>query len=773
MCRRQSDGAFAEHIDKNGAPYYLHWLIEPPADESEPIIAEQPTGGGPELADVETRDKVYNALLDALTLSHKHLDDLRRRGLSAEEITRRRYRTMPPRFQPRLAAAVHKKSGTALLLTVPGFFVNGQGRLSLSMLSGLVIPARNREGRIIALAIRPDERLEGSGKYLWVSSQGHRGPSAGAPAHVPLGTDGAGPVWRITEGVLKADIATVLSGVPTIGAAGAGNWRPCAAILKAAGCKTVRLAYDADAWEKENVGIALGQAHKGLKAAGFVVEIERWDPSAGKGIDDVLSAHGVVDVLSGDDAAGAVAEAVPKRLDPALVELPAEVRPLTDYGNAERLAGKYREIIRFCKPWKSWLFFDGRRWARDDVGQLERHAKSTARRILAEAALVDDKDERKEVARWAFASESRTRLEAMVALAQSEDAIPILPDAFDRDPWLFNCQNGTIDLRTGALRTHNRQDYITMLCPVVFDAAAKCPLWESTLELVFGGNSELIAYWQSLCGCVLTGIVTEQVLPILFGSGENGKSTILNALLRIMGTDYAKKAPQNFLMVRRHESHPTELADLFGKRLIVAIETGEGARINEVLMKELTGTDPITARRMRENFWTFEPTHKVMLCTNHKPIIKGTDHALWRRIHLIPFNVKIPAAKKDKRMPLRLAGEAPGILAWCVRGCVAWNRSKGLEPPPEVREATEAYRSDQNVIGRFLAECCTVVRGSDTVKARASALFLAFQKWAEEAAEPAHAMSQKVFSEKLVEMGFEKKQDNWMWFLGIGLRQQD
>jgi putative DNA primase/helicase len=452
----------------------------------------------------------------------------------------------------------------------------------------------------------------------------------------------------------------------------------------------------------------------------------------------------------------------------APAELPEGIRPLTDYGNAERLVGKYRENIRYCKPWNSWLIYDGRRWARDEVGQVDRHAKATARQILAEAAQVDDKDERKAVVRWALASESRKNLEAMIVLARSEEAIPVLPDALDGDPWLFNCQNGTLDLRTGKLRPHRRDDYITAICPVAYDPRAECPLWESTLELVFDGNIDLIAYWRSLCGCVLTGDVSEQILPILFGTGENGKSTILNALLGVMGPDYAKKAPQNFLMVKRHESHPTELADLFGKRLVVAIETNEGARINEVLMKELTGSDPITARRMRENFWTFNPTHKLMLCTNHKPVIRGTDHALWRRIHLIPFGVKIPAETRDKRIASKLAAEAPGILAWCVRGCRAWQQSNGLEAPQEVREATEAYRNDQNAIGRFLAECCIVNREVSQIRAKSSALYAAYCKWAEDGHE--YTVTQKAFSEKLLEMGFEKKQIDTMWYLGIGLR---
>ena len=442
----------------------------------------------------------------------------------------------------------------------------------------------------------------------------------------------------------------------------------------------------------------------------------------------------------------------------------------TDLGNAERLVRHHGQDIRYVGPWKKWLAWDGIRWAIDRAA-VERWAKDTVRQIYHEAASLHDKTERTEAAKWATTSESCSRLEAMVKLAASEKGIEVLPQALDRDPWLLNCLNDTLDLRTGELHVHRREDLITRLCPVEFDPLAECPLWTATLDLVFGANADLIAYWQQLCGVILTGTVTEQILPILHGTGENGKSTLLNCLMGLLGTDYAIKAPPNFLMVKRHEAHPTELADLFGKRLVVAIETGEGVRINEVLVKELTGSDPIRARRMREDFWQFNPTHKVLLCTNHKPVIKGTDHAIWRRISLIPFVVKIPAERKDKRMSERLRQEWPGILAWCVRGCVEWQRSGGLEPPAKVQEATRSYREDEDVLARFVAENCVISPGAQQIRVKAAVLYNAYRAWTEGSGES--PVTQKRFGEAMTERGFERITNNGTWYVGVGLRSNE
>ena len=442
-------------------------------------------------------------------------------------------------------------------------------------------------------------------------------------------------------------------------------------------------------------------------------------------------------------------------------------RPKTELGNAERLVARHGKDLRFCHPWKKWLAWDGCRWRLDNTGEVRRRARRTVRAIFGEAKIVDDDDKRKQLAAWALGSETRDKLASMVHLAEVEDGIPILPDSLDRDPWLLNCLNGTLELKTGLLREHRRKDGITRVCPVTYKGDAECPWWTSTLHKIFAGNLDLIGFFQQLCGVALTGTTTEQILPILFGDGSNGKSTILNALLEMLGPDYAIKAPPELLMVKRNESHPTERAALFGKRLVVAIETNDTSRINEKMVKELTGSDIISARRMREDFWDFKPTHKIMLCTNHKPAVRGTDYAIWRRLKLIPFTVKIPDDQADKEMPEKLTGELSGILAWCVQGCLDWQEA-GLNPPKEVTEATEEYRKDEDVLEAFLAEHCTI---NPALRAKATPLYERYRQSSERTGEtPAN---QRKFGKAMTAKGFTRVLDNGTWYQGIGLRHED
>lgn len=455
---------------------------------------------------------------------------------------------------------------------------------------------------------------------------------------------------------------------------------------------------------------------------------------------------------------------VPPRADPdaELAELPR-----TDLGNGERLVARFGGGVRFCHPWGKWLHYDGRRWALDQTAAIRRLAKQAVRAILAEAATIEDDGERRAHARWSRASEGRARVEAMLHFAAAEAGVPILPDEVDRDPWLFNVNNGTIDLRSGARRPHRREDLITKLCPIDYDPDATCPLWDRTLSLFFAGDAELIDYFRRICGYALAGTVRDHILPIAYGVGNNGKSTILGTLLETLGPDYAMKAPPNLLMIRRGEAHPTELADLFGKRLVCAIETEQGRHLAEALVKELTGGDKIRARRMREDFWEFAPSHTLIVGTNHKPAIRGTDHGIWRRIRLIPFTVRIDDRDADKSMPHRLLAERPGILAWCVRGCLDW-QGRGLETPEAVVEATADYRREQDVLGAFLEEHTI---GSESCRVKAGDLYGRYRAWAEANGEI--ALTQTAFGIAITERGAEKKKTNsGIWYLGLGLKQE-
>jgi putative DNA primase/helicase len=368
------------------------------------------------------------------------------------------------------------------------------------------------------------------------------------------------------------------------------------------------------------------------------------------------------------------------------------------------------------------------------------------------------------VLKWALKSEAAPRLSAMIALAESEPTIPVLPYQLDADPWLLNCLNGTIELRTGTPRAHRREDLLTKLCPVEYDAQATCPRWIAFLSDVMAGNQALISYLQRAVGYSLTGSVEEQCLFFPHGTGQNGKSTFLGVLQAMLG-DYAMQAIPELLIVRGNEQHPTERADLFGKRFVATIEVESGKRLAEALVKQLTGGDRIRARRMREDFWEFEPTNKIWLAANHKPLIRGQDYAIWRRIKLIPFTVKIADEKKDPTLPEKLKGELPGILAWAVRGCQEWQRI-GLAEPAEVTQAVHAYQAEMDTIGQFLRDCCVLRPERADIKTQSSILHEAFCKWSGD-----YNVSQKAFSERLLELGYTKKEggDGRMYWLGIGL----
>jgi putative DNA primase/helicase len=418
---------------------------------------------------------------------------------------------------------------------------------------------------------------------------------------------------------------------------------------------------------------------------------------------------------------------------------------LTDLGNSERFVSQHGENVRYCYPWARFLVWTGAQWERDEAGKVYRLAKETVRGIYQEAAQSENETRRKALAQHATRSEAEAKIKAMLELAKSE--IPVSPEELDADPWLLNAPNGTVDLRTGELREHRREDLITKIAPVEYRPDAPAAAWGAFLEQVLP-SEDLRAFVQRAAGYSATGDTSEQCLFINHGVGANGKSTYQEAIAAALG-DYAMRASTEMLLAKRSGGVPNDVARLKGSRFVAASETEEGRRLAESLVKDLTGGDTITARFMRAEFFDFKPTHKLWLSTNHKPEIRGTDTAIWRRIRLIPWSVTIPPAEQDKKLPAVLRHELPGILAWIVRGSLEWRR-EGLRPPEEVRRATGAYRAEMDVLAGFLSDCCEVGRDQ---RAYASDLYKAYKLWCDDTGEQRE--TQTKFGRRLTEKGYE------------------
>jgi len=355
----------------------------------------------------------------------------------------------------------------------------------------------------------------------------------------------------------------------------------------------------------------------------------------------------------------------------------------------------------------------------------------------------------------------------MVVLTRSEPGILAPLTDFDADPLRFNVANGTLDLTTGQLRPHSRSDLITKLSPVAFDPAAECELFDAFLWHVLHRDDDLYAYAQRLAGYLLTGKTCEQALHFLYGTGANGKTVFCDVLQELLG-DYATVASPDLIMVRRHQGIPNDVARLRGVRAAFMNETSQGARFDEERLKDLTGGDRLTGRFLHQEYFDFAPTHKLLIRGNYKPTIRGTDEAIWRRLHLIPFTVTIPQQERDRSLLEKLRPELPGILRWAVQGCLAWQRD-GLKPPPAVVEAVQQYREESDTLGRFIEEHCTVRK---LAQVKSGAFFTRYQQFCEAAGE--RWIPSKDLPHEMQRRGFEWKRANTGGlYLGIELRMQE
>ncbi len=440
---------------------------------------------------------------------------------------------------------------------------------------------------------------------------------------------------------------------------------------------------------------------------------------------------------------------------------PEAFRP-SDMGNGYRFARQHKDKALFCYVSDKWSVWDGKRWIEDNSGEAVRLAKTTVKNIYTEAAFTVDEEKRKAIGKHALRSEGDSRITAMLHQAQSE--MPVKLEAFDQDTFAFNCEDGTLDLRTGELRPHAREDFITKLSSVVYDDQAKCPKWETFLNQIFENDEELITFIQKAIGYSLTGSTEEQCFFIGYGTGANGKSVFLKTIAALVA-EYGQQVRSETLMTKKYQGVSNDIACLRGARFLSAVETDAEHRLAEATVKQLTGGDAVRARFLFQEEFEFSPQFKLWLACNHKPTISN-DNAIWRRIRLIPFGVTIPKEEQNPRLDLELREELPGILAWAVRGCLLWQH-QGLGEPAAVQQATSDYREEMDTLSAFFADRCEL---SENFQVTSNELYATYGAWCDANGET--ALTQRLLGMQLKERGFkvDRKFKGRFW-QGIGLRR--
>lgn len=442
-----------------------------------------------------------------------------------------------------------------------------------------------------------------------------------------------------------------------------------------------------------------------------------------------------------------------------------EAETLTELGNAKRMTTKYGGEIRWVVEFKKWLIWDGTRWTLDDFNVVMNFAKATALAIRSESAGMNDPKKVEAIEKHASKSQNLRTLNATIELARTEAKTSISQSALDSNAMVLGVSNGVVDLTNGQLRSACQEDYITRQAQVCFVQDAASPEWDRFLLTIMGGSKELVDFLQRAVGYSLTGKTSEQCLFFLFGTGRNGKSTFLSVIKEMLG-DYGSQCSAETLMVKSREGGANnDIARLRGSRFVSTIEAEEGKRLGESLVKQLTGGDPIVARFLFQENFEFLPQFKIWLAANHKPIVRGDDFAIWRRINLIPFTVTIPDNAVDKSLLEKLAAERSGILNWAIEGCLDWQRS-GLRPPEQVREATKDYKAEMDVFGAWLEDCCKV---DPFLNNPAFLLYENYRHWC--AVGGIFPLGSVKFYLKLVERGFRRERTpQSTLYMGLKLR---
>ena len=437
---------------------------------------------------------------------------------------------------------------------------------------------------------------------------------------------------------------------------------------------------------------------------------------------------------------------------------------MDDTGNAQRFVEHYKNIVRYSFIDKCWYYYTGLKWNRDFTGEIEKLVDNLLPELNREMDLyADDEDLEKAFQKHVKYSRSNKGKQALKKEVQHQ--VSIMPSEFDRDIWKLISQNGVLDIHTGDFAMHDGAHFLSKVTNAEYSDKVDCPQWIVFLEQIFDGDKQLIRYIQKAIGYSLSGSTQEQCMFICIGNGRNGKSTFLDTISDILG-DYACNIQPESLMVKNYNgSANSDIARLKGARFVTTVEPNDGNRFNEGLIKQLTGGDKITARFQYGSEFEYTPEFKIWMGTNHKPIIRGTDDGIWRRMHLIPFDVQIPEDKVDRNLKFKLKREYMGILNWAVEGALLWQR-EGLALPDKVKEAVKEYKSEMDVVISFLDECTE--RGVGETKA--SDLYQVYKNWALENGQ--YVMNNTKFGLEVSKRFNKRKSHGLMVYNGLKIKNE-
>jgi putative DNA primase/helicase len=465
----------------------------------------------------------------------------------------------------------------------------------------------------------------------------------------------------------------------------------------------------------------------------------------------------------------------PRAPTEALKEITADDAPMdalnesllrTDLGRARLFIDTHGEDLRFCPAWRKWLVFEDGRWRMDTTGAVHRKTKEVCLDLTELALQIKGSEERKEQLKNAQAWGDTGIVEKMLKAACSDERVIIEPDKIDADPLLVGAPNGVIDLATGAMLPHSRERLVTKTLGTHHDATAGCPRWRQFIEEIFP-DPDVRRFVHKACGYSLTGLTTEHLFFFLHGTGANGKSSFAETMQAVFG-EYARRVGDGLIRYSPHGNSPdTELAELFGVRMAIGSEVEEGSRLNEKIIKDISGGDTLRGRRLYEGAFEFKPQVTLWIYGNHSPAIRGTDDGIWRRVRKIPFEVRFSEGdpRRDPMLGSKLRAEMPGILNWLVEGCLLWQR-EGLKLPAVVQQAVQEYRQEEDVLADFIEDVTEDDMHASTPHAD---IYEAYQRWCGDNGVK-HPFTSRVLVRRLTERGWRKERTNRVKTLWRGIR---